>query len=671
MKRLLAIVLLLSVGMMLVPSVAWAEPKKKEEEKDFIDQLKEGWDQFTEGAGEFWDKSKEGVKGLVDGEKKKKKGKAQVSEAGKAGNLLIDNLIPDDKKRKKVGNVVVIPNNYSPSRYQLDLWVKKGYWIDDAAIEGAASTWHGFNNGLWSLNVSGSYIIYWLMDEFQKTNVIADSAEEVENIVQTMAGFKNGSWTKGQGIWGMLFPIMLMLAAGYIGWKAIGQNDEMTAKSAAIKSILVIAFSFAYFTYASAVISTPANIVMGMRNGMMAIGASLMEGEAVTPEEAVAASTNNLHKIMIDNDWRMLQWGHIDVDEQRVKAILNNPQSSEIRKSAVELEAKPVKDGGFGNVNMTIQANFIRTFFIVGSIIKNLFIGLVVGNLALAGYIFQLMYLFIAVLGPLALIWAVNPKMIQSAERWAAEGLGALMMIFAVGVVLAVYFLVSDMVYRLYQEDGYVKIIVSQLALIALMIWKRSLIFDLATSPAMALVGKVGETDRMDRMLNMAGRYMRLKNYRGYGKGRRERGSGKRHRGQSETIEPEVNADRERERPSLVTGKKKEKGGQEEGKNPAEATDKEQASRPSLKDGSEKESVEERRVEMEKNAEMQAKFQEEASRNEELEKREKERVYGGEILPDPEIQPDQERRTEENEESIPSDEGTRPSLYSLEEGEKK
>jgi hypothetical protein len=149
-------------------------------------------------------------------------------------------------------------------------------------------------------------------------------------------------------------------------------------------------------------------------------------------------SINNLHKVMIDNDFRMLEWGTTQVDPKRLNAILGHPVESDERKEAVAKEAKPTSEDGYGNKNMTPQANFIRTGFILGSFIKNLVIGFVVGVLAASGYAFQLIYLLVALMGPLALVWAVNPQMIKSVENWAAEGLGALMMMFSIGVVLAI-----------------------------------------------------------------------------------------------------------------------------------------------------------------------------------------------------------------------------------------
>src|SRR5690606_4555931 len=158
--------------------------------------------------------------------------------------------------------------------------------------------------------------------------IINDMAKDLENGVQTLAGFNGSNLQEGQGVWGMLLPIVLMLAGGYIGYQALGRNDEMSAKTAAIQSLLIIFFAFAYMTYASAVISTPANIVMAMRNGIMGLGASVTDGEIHTPEEATAASINNLHKVMIENDWKMLQWRHTEVDQRRVDTIIRHPQDS-------------------------------------------------------------------------------------------------------------------------------------------------------------------------------------------------------------------------------------------------------------------------------------------------------------------------------------------------------
>lgn len=295
--------------------------------------------------------------------------------------------------------------------------------------------------------------------------------------------------------------------------------------------------------------------------------------------------------------------------------------------------------------------------------LKNVFIGIVVSILALAGYIFQLLYLFLALLGPLALIWAVNPKMIHSAEKWAAEGLGALMMIFAIGVVLAVYFLASDLLYRMYEADGYIMIIISQLCLIALLIWKRSVIFNLATSPAMSLVGKVGEAETVDRMLNMASRYLRMKRWNDRRKDRREN-RGRKHQDDSLSIEPDVdiNGNARESRPSLHEGQTEMEAGQEQ-----VATTQSNSERPSLKEENTDSQVRE---------DAETLTSDEPSTAPKSSLKEEESDGGEPIRPDDQTQRPQaslprEQETD-SEEQIPSDvRSSRPSLYSLDEGEKK
>lgn len=483
--------MILAFTTMVTPSVAFAAPE--EEEKSTWDKVV---DWFTGDDEEENQKEREGY--------------AQASISGDAGDLLIDNIVPAEDQQSKVGNVTVTPFLYSPSRYQLDIWIDEGIGFSDDA----ASTWHGFNNGLWSANTTFAYVIYWLLDTFQSVNIINDMAKDLENGVQTLAGFNGSNLQEGQGVWGMLLPIVLMLAGGYIGYQALGRNDEMSAKKAAIQSLLIIFFAFAYMNYASAVISTPANIVMAMRNGIMGLGASVTDGEIHTPEEATAASINNLHKVMIENDWKMLQWGHTEVDQRRVDTIIRHPQDSDIRKTAVEREAKPEAEGGLGNKNMSSEANFIRFGFIIGSLLKNLFIGFIVGAMAVAGWLFQVVYLFLALIAPLALIWAVNPKWIESAENWAAEVLGALMMMFAVGMVLTVYFIGSDLLYDWAADDGFLKIVISQIGFIIVLIWKRDTIFRIAAAPASFAVARFdADADVMGKMMSAASRWFRMRNH--------------------------------------------------------------------------------------------------------------------------------------------------------------
>ncbi|GGE28041.1 hypothetical protein GCM10011571_32710 [Marinithermofilum abyssi] len=492
-QRVLAVTLLsLFVLSVFIPQTAWAAPQ---EEPGL-------WDRFVS----WW----EGDDEKKEAQQNSGRTEDNHNDYGKMGDLLVDNIIPNSTRKTPVEDVEVIPYKYPPSRYQLDIWIEDRYWLD--VTDDMAGMWHGVNNGLWQVNVTFANTIYWLLDEFQHVNLVTDLSKDVENGIQTLAGF-NGDLSEGQGIWGMMFPLMLLLAGVYVGWKAIGQNDEMTAKQAAIRSLVVIFFSFAYMTYASAIISTPANIVMSLRNGIMAAGATVFGGESYTPAEATAASINNLHKVMIDNDFRMLEWGTTQVDSKRLNAILGNPIESQARKKAVQQEATSTDEEGYGNKNMTPQANFIRTGFILGSFIKNLVIGFVVGVLAASGYAFQIIYLLVALMAPLALVWAVNPQMIESAENWAAEGLGALMMMFSIGVVLAIYFIASDLLYDWAVKDGFLKIVISQLVLIGIMIWRRDMLFKIATAPAAALVGFVGSADVIDNAMGHASKWLKTRNH--------------------------------------------------------------------------------------------------------------------------------------------------------------
>lgn len=252
--------------------------------------------------------------------------------------------------------------------------------------------------------------------------------------------------------------------------------------------VIMILLSISFFYHAKGLMQTANQASAELTKGVIAVTTNVMEPapQNLTAEEAGAAATNNLWQVMIHKPYLLLQFGSTKVEAERVDRLLRleyRPYQESVRTALVKQEVDQ------GNLNMTAVNNGYRFLLLVFLSLFNVAMGVIMIFFALAMIGYQLYFLAILLIAPLVLTWAIVPAWQEIATRWIAEALRALMMKFAWGVLLAMLFAFSSALYDFTEDKSYVEMMVCQWALIAVLFWKRKLIFQLVTSPADYLAG--------------------------------------------------------------------------------------------------------------------------------------------------------------------------------------
>jgi hypothetical protein len=409
---------------------------------------------------------------------------------------LWDNLIPKNDLKKKVGKVEVKYNQVPLSYYQLDLYLENhSFWeLTDKVSDTGHYFLHQFTNTFWQANVEVARIVIWVMEQSWNLDMVKQFGDRIGAGIQKLAGF-DGQVEK-RGFYGLFFPIMIVLLGSWVGWRAMVNEDDSGAMRGLMTAFLVIFGSYTFFYFASDIMKQANEASSEISKGVMAMTMNVAEPDqsSLTSDEATVQAGNNLWDIMVMKPYKLLQFGTTDVDDKRVDKVLKTPPDR--RESVVQNEVQ-----NLNNTNMTTQNEGTRLGFVLMVIFLNLVIDCVVIFISIGIPFFSLYFLFILMLAPIALTWAILPPWRNALYQWASHALGALLMKLALGVLMALYFAFSGALYDFAEEKGYLMTMLMQYILLGLIVWKRREIFQLVTVPATAFFGKTDSVHLLDQMV--------------------------------------------------------------------------------------------------------------------------------------------------------------------------
>lgn len=410
---------------------------------------------------------------------------------------LWDALLPQGDE--KVGDIPVEYNRYPMHHYRLDLWIKeRSFWdlVTDPVEETKgwvtdefAFALHGLVDTFWRMNVGFSRIVVWVLEESLKFDLVGELIEGVAEGVRNLAGYDGNLGNRG--FYGLMLPLLIVLFAGYVGYKAMEENDEMTVISAVLSFLLVVMGGLVYFHYVEDIAGELNRFGSELGKGLLALTtATFQPTERLTSEEAVAQAGNNLWEVTVRMPYKLLEFGTLQVDEKRVERVLSTPP--EERSGVLEEEKRA------GNRMILPESVWDRLWGAFLFFVGNLFVWVIPLFIAVLRVVYQGWFLVLLLLGPIALAWAVVPSWRETLYRWAGQVLHAVLMQAALSMMLAIYLALGGALFAFGEEKGYLVLMLLQVVLVITLIKQRRVLFALVTAPAMHLMDR---TDRMPRFM--------------------------------------------------------------------------------------------------------------------------------------------------------------------------
>ncbi|MEC1275281.1 MULTISPECIES: CD3337/EF1877 family mobilome membrane protein [Bacillus] len=411
---------------------------------------------------------------------------------------LQDNLVPQDEEQKQVGDVKLDYNEYPQQNYSLDTYVDtSGDWLPWNWADGAGKQVYiglmEIINSIWQLNVLLANFTMIIVQESFKLDFVSNVVDEIGSIVQNIAGFGSGGFMKN-GLWPQLITLMICMVGAWATYVGIVKRETNRAWSGLISSLIVFVCALGYFSNASTILGGLNKWSSELQSNVLSISANIVNpGASYNKDEGIASVRNQMFDLMVKKPYLLMQYGSFDVDKKRVNDLLSlDPlKKKEDRQKKAEVEVSE-KDNSMMSLNgISLRAAFVPLMFLSNSIIGT-FLLLMSGLIIL----YQLIFLVLALFGPVPLLMAVVPRWQQTAVEWGSKVVHAQLMKIAIALLFTILFGVSAILYRATQtqELGYLGMMAIQIVCYVGIFVKRKELFNMVATATNNFQSSTGQS---------------------------------------------------------------------------------------------------------------------------------------------------------------------------------
>lgn len=359
-----------------------------------------------------------------------------------------DELVWDGKQ--------IVQYQTEPDYYELDTRTDGGI-VDGYAIG------NSLLNGLWSISRMISSFTGDMVQEAYELDFIRSFSGKIGENIQGLIGIRNGELTNNGLIYGFLLPIILIIGL-YVAYQGLIKRQTSRAIGALTSFLTILIFSVGILASAPLVIGKLADFSAEVNNSVLSVCTSIVLGDDVGTENDTGVSSSaqmisrNIFEIQIHKPWLILQFGTIDVPEERINSILQTAPGTDERALAV---AKDIEE--YGNRHMTTDGfgnKFGYTLLIVVcNLVMSAFILFLLGMMLFS----QLYFILFAYVIPFIVIFSMLPNSGGKLIKATMELFNLLLARMGIGVIMTIAFTLSSLLYELAAERSFLFVFFMQM----------------------------------------------------------------------------------------------------------------------------------------------------------------------------------------------------------------
>lgn len=411
---------------------------------------------------------------------------------------LQDNLVPQDEEQKQIGDVKLDYNEYPQQNYSLDTYVDtSGDWLPWNWADGAGKQVYiglmEIINSIWQLNVLLANFTMIIVQESFKLDFVSGVVDEIGKIVQNIAGFGTSGFMEN-GLWPQLITLIICIVGAWATYVGIVKRETNRAWSGLISSLIVFVCALGYFSNAGTILSGLNKWSSDLQSNMLSISANIVSpGSSYDKDEGIATVRNQMFDLMVKKPYLLMQYGTFDVEKKRVNDLLTlDPlKKKEDRQKKAEVEVSE-KDNSMMSLNgITMRAAFVPLLFFANSIIGTFM--LIMSGLII---LYQMIFIVLALFGPVPLLMAIVPRWQQTAVDWGSKVVHAQLMKIAIALLFTILFGVSAILYRATEtkELGFLGMMAVQIVCFVGIIIKRKELFGMVATATNNLQSSTGKS---------------------------------------------------------------------------------------------------------------------------------------------------------------------------------
>jgi len=244
---------------------------------------------------------------------------------------------------------------------------------------------------------------------------------------------------------------------------------------AILQTVFILVLALALFNNPTGMLKRIDEYSKDMSRSVLA-GTYKATNQGHTPKSAVIAASNDIWIMFVHKPWQILEFGSIEIAEREQDKILSLAPGSKERQAIIDELAK---DGKLFSPDWGIK----RTGFMLLYMLPMFVMGVIIGALALLIIGYQFLAMFFTLMGIfvfiLALVPFFGPRIINN---WASKIIANGFIKVLISFILALIFAVNAALFNLIGVYGWFVILMLQIAMILMIVWKKNDFVELFTS---------------------------------------------------------------------------------------------------------------------------------------------------------------------------------------------
>ncbi|WP_423250697.1 CD3337/EF1877 family mobilome membrane protein [Enterococcus lactis] len=346
-------------------------------------------------------------------------------------------------------------SQYPLANYQLDFYVDTDWdWLPWNWKDGIGNQvqygLYAISDFLWTISLYLSNATGYLVQQAYKLDFISDTADQIGENIQTLAGVsQNGFSTSGFYV-GFLLLFLLILGA-YVAYVGLIKRETSKALQAVMNFLVVFILSSGFIAFAPAYIQKINEFSADISQASLDLGSKIILPHAESEDkDSVDSIRDTLFSVQVEQPWLLLQFDNSnkeEIGEDRVNQLLSvSPEKNngKDREKVVKEEIEQ-KD----NQNLTLSKTVHRlgtvAFLVLFNIGISIFVFLLTGILIFS----QILFILYAMFLPISFLLSMLPTFTNMGKAALMKLFNTIMLRAGITLIITVAFSLSTMLYAL------------------------------------------------------------------------------------------------------------------------------------------------------------------------------------------------------------------------------
>lgn len=346
-------------------------------------------------------------------------------------------------------------SHYPLANYQLDFYVDTDWdwlpwnWKDEIGNQVQYGL-YAMSNFIWTISLYLANATGYLVQQAYTLDFISDSANQVGENMQILAGVSHNGFAPSGFYVGFLL-LFILIVGTYVAYVGLIKRETSKAIQAITNFVVVFLLSAGFIAYAPSYIQRINEFSADISQASLDLGSKIILPHADSEgKESVDLIRDTLFSVQVEQPWLLLQFDNSnkeEIGESRVNALLEVNPDTNNGKDREEVVKAEIEDNDNQNLTLTKTVNRLGVvvFLVLFNIGISIFVFLLTGIMIFS----QILFILYAMFLPISFLLSMLPTFTSMGKSALMKLFNTIMLRAGITLIITAAFSLSTMFYTL------------------------------------------------------------------------------------------------------------------------------------------------------------------------------------------------------------------------------